>query len=122
MKQFLVKVNGNTYDVTVDEVGCIPASAAPAQTPAAAPAPAPAAPASPANVSGGTAISAPMPGTVLKLLVNVGDQVSENQPVVVLEAMKMENDRPSTVSGKVLSVNVNQGDSVESGQTLIVIG
>ncbi len=121
MKQFLVKVNGNTYDVTVDEVGCIPASAAPnsAQAPAAPATPA-AAPATSAN--GGTAITAPMPGTVLKVLVNVGDQVEENQPVVVLEAMKMENDIPSTVSGKVLAVNVNQGSSVESGQALIVVG
>lgn len=119
MKQFLVKVNGNTYDVTVDEVGCIPASQAPAAAPA-APAQAPAAPA--ANVSGGTSIVAPMPGTVLKVLVKVGDQVQENQPVMVLEAMKMENDIPSTVSGKVLAVNVNQGASVESGQALVVIG
>ncbi len=124
MKQFLVKVNGNTYDVTVDEVGCIPASAA---APAAAPAPAPAeapkaAPAPAAPVSGGTEITAPMPGTILKMLVNVGDQVAENQPVVVLEAMKMENDIPATVAGKVLAVNVKQGDSVESGQALIVIG
>ena len=121
MKQFLVKVNGNTYDVTVDEVGCIPASTAPAPT--AAPVEAPkSAPSVAAPVSGGTEITAPMPGTILKLLVNVGDTVSENQPVVVLEAMKMENDIPATVGGKVLAVNVNQGDSVESGQALIVIG
>jgi len=117
MKQFLVKVNGNTYDVAVDEVGCIPASAAPAAAPAEAPKAAPA-----ANVSGGTSVVAPMPGTVLKLLVKVGDQVQENQTVAVLEAMKMENDIPSTATGKVIAVNVNQGDSVESGQALIVIG
>lgn len=120
MKQFLVKVNGNTYDVTVEETGCIPASAAPAAQAPAAPAPAPAAPA--ANVSGGASVVAPMPGTILKVLVNVGDQVSENQPLIVLEAMKMENDIPSVASGKVLAINVKQGDSVEAGQALIVVG
>lgn len=121
MKQFLVKVNGNTYDVTVEETGCIPASAAPAaQASAPAAAPAPAAPA--ANVSGGASVVAPMPGTILKVLVNVGDQVSENQPLIVLEAMKMENDIPSVASGKVLAINVKQGDSVEAGQALIVVG
>ena len=119
MKQFLVNVNGNKYEVTVEETGCIPASAAPA--PAAAPA-APAAPAPAANVSGGTSVAAPMPGTILKVLVNVGDQVAENQPLIVLEAMKMENDIPSVAAGKVLAINVKQGDSVEAGQALIVIG
>ena len=117
MKQFLVKVNGNTYDVTVDEVGVVPASQA---APAAAPATPKAAPS--ASVSGGTKITSPMPGTILKVLVNVGDTVKENQPLIVLEAMKMENDIPSLASGKVLSIDVKQGDSVESGQTLIVIG
>ena len=122
MKQFLVNVNGNKYEVTVEETGCIPASAAPAApAPAAAPA-APAAPAPAANVAGGASVTAPMPGTILKVLVNVGDQVSENQPLIVLEAMKMENDIPSVASGKVLAINVKQGDSVEAGQALIVIG
>ena len=118
MKQFLVKVNGNSYEVTVDELGVIPGSAA-AKTVADAPAKS-AAPA--AKTSGGTNVTSPMPGTILKVLVNVGDQVSENQPVIVLEAMKMENDIPAPVSGKVISVETKQGDSVESGQTLIVIG
>lgn len=119
MKQFLVKVNGNTYDVTVEETGCIPASAAPAAQAPAAPAPAPAAPA--ANVSGGASVVAPMPGTILKVLVNVGDQVSENQPLIVLEAMKMENDIVAPEDGTVASVNVAVGSAVEAGETMATL-
>lgn len=118
MKQFLVKVNGNSYEVTVDELGVIPESAA-KKAEAAAPAPKEA---PKASVSGGTNVTSPMPGTILKVLVKVGDTVEENQPVIVLEAMKMENDIPAPVSGKVVSVETKQGDSVESGQTLLVIG
>ncbi len=118
MKQFLVKVNGNSYEVTVDEMGVIPESAAKSTQPAAeAKQEAPK-----ASVSGGTNVTSPMPGTILKVLVKAGDAVEENQPVIVLEAMKMENDIPAPVSGKVVSVETKQGDSVESGQTLLVIG
>lgn len=127
MRKFLINVNGKSYDVEVTEVGGV--AAEPVVAPAAAPAPAapatsvaaPAAkaPAAPAN---GTSVSAPMPGTILKVNVSVGSTVNEGDAVVVLEAMKMENDIPAPCSGKIVAVNVNQGDTVESGDTLVVIG
>ena len=62
-----------------------------------------------------------MPGTILKVNVNVGDSVNEGDAVVVLEAMKMENDIPAPCSGKVVAVNCKQGDTVETGAVLVVI-
>lgn len=123
MKSYVITVNGNSYNVTVEEVGGAVASApvmqaAPVQAPVAAPkAAAPAA--VPAN---GTKVEAPMPGTVLKLNVKVGDTVAEGQAVAVLEAMKMENDIPAPCAGKVVSVNVNTGATVETGTVIAVIG
>lgn len=118
MKRFNITVNGKAYDVAVEEVGggAAPAAAAPAPV-AAAPAPA-AAPAAPA---GGTAIKAPMPGTILDVKVSVGSTVTEGQVVAILEAMKMENDIPSTVSGKVVAVNVKKGDTVNSDDVIITV-
>ena len=121
MKNYIITVNGKSYDVSVEEVGGAVASA-PVMTaaPVAAPAaPKAAAPAAPAN---GTKVEAPMPGTVLKLNVKVGDTVSEGQAVAVLEAMKMENDIPAPCAGKVVSVNVNTGATVETGTVIAVIG
>lgn len=130
MRKFLINVNGKSYDVAVEEVkdGSTPVMMEmPQPTVAAAPA-APAAPAAapkaaaPAANAAGTKIESPMPGTIMKVNVKVGDTVNEGDPVIVLEAMKMENDIPATVSGKVVAVNVANGDTVESGATLIVIG
>lgn len=129
MRKFLINVNGKSYDVAVEEVkdGTAPVmmaapqpAAAPAPAPAAAPAAAPKAAAA-ANVAG-TKVEAPMPGTIMKVNVKVGDSVNEGDTVAVLEAMKMENDIPAPVSGKVVAVNVSNGDSVESGTALIVLG
>lgn len=122
MKSYVITVNGNSYNVTVEEVGGAVASApvmqaAPVAAPQAAPKAAPAA--APAN---GTKVEAPMPGTVLKLNVKVGDTVAEGQAVAVLEAMKMENDIPAPCAGKVVSVNVNTGATVETGTVIAVIG
>ena len=122
MKNYIITVNGKSYDVSVEEVGGAVASA-PVMTaaPVAAPAAAPkaAAPQAPAN---GTKVEAPMPGTVLKINVKVGDTVAEGQAVAVLEAMKMENDIPAPCAGKVVSVNVNTGATVETGTVIAVIG
>ena len=123
MRKFIINVNGKSYDVEVEEVGAV-ASAAPVQ--AAAPVAAPSAPAAPAaapaaNVAG-TKAESPMPGTILKVNVNVGDTVTEGQAIMVLEAMKMENEIPAPCAGKVVSVNVKQGDAVETGTVLAVIG
>lgn len=124
MKRFNITVNGKAYDVAVEEIGggapvaAAPVAAAPA--PAAAPVATPAPAAAPANVEG-TKVSAPMPGTILDIKVKVGDEVSEGQVLLILEAMKMENDIPATATGKVAAINVNKGDTVNSNDVLVVI-
>lgn len=138
MKKFNITVNGKSYEVEVEEIGGVMSSAPvarPVATPvaapsAAAPAPAaapsapaakPAAPA-PAPVAGGETITSPMPGTILDIKVNVGDTVASGAVLVILEAMKMENEIMAPVAGKVVSINVNKGASVNSGDVLVVIG
>ena len=119
MKEYTITVNGVAYDVTVDEKGNGGASVAPSTAPAvkaAAPAPA-AAPAKAAQ--GNISVTAPMPGKVLAVKVNVGDSVQSGAPVLVLEAMKMENDIVAPKDGKVVAINVKVGDSVESGAVLV---
>ncbi|MBR1864576.1 MAG: acetyl-CoA carboxylase biotin carboxyl carrier protein subunit [Ruminococcus sp.] len=122
MKRYNITVNGKAYDVAVEELdaGAAPAAAAPAAAPAPAPkaAPAPA----PAAAVEGTKVTAPMPGTVLDIKVSVGDTVSAGQAVVVLEAMKMENDINAPVAGKVLSINTTKGSQVDTGAVIAVIG
>ena len=75
----------------------------------------------PGSAAGGTKVSTPLPGTILDVFVNVGDQVKSGQTVVLLEAMKMENNIEADTDGTVTSVNVRKGDSVLEGDTLIVI-
>ena len=122
MKRFNITVNGKSYDVAVEEVGgAAPAPVAPVA--AAAPAPAPAAPAAAAApaVAEGTPIKAPMTGNILDVKVNVGDTVSVGQVLVVLEAMKMENDIVASVAGKVTSIAVKKGDTVNSDDVIATI-
>ena len=76
----------------------------------------------PAASAGGSKVVTPLPGTILDVFVNVGDKVTAGQRVVLLEAMKMENNIESDVAGTVTAVSVRKGDSVLEGQTLIVIG
>lgn len=131
MKKFNITVNGKTYEVDVEEIGGVSApapvrrqeapAAAPAPAKAAAPAPAPVAAPAPA-VEGGEAVTSPMPGTILDIKVNVGDSVADGAVLVILEAMKMENEIMASRAGKVLSINVNKGASVNSGDVLVVIG
>ena len=112
MKRYTITVNGNAYDVTVDEAD---GSAAPV----AAPAPKKAAPAkkaaAPAGAQGNATVNAPMNGTIVDVKVKVGDKVTNGTVIAVLEAMKMENDIVSDKDGVVASVNVNKGDAVETG-------
>ena len=130
IKKFNVKVNGNSYEVEVEEIKDGVQPVAPAvQRPAAAPAPAPAAPtaapapkAAPVAVSGAGTVAAPMPGTVLDIMVKEGDVVKSGQVCVILEAMKMENDLPAPCDGTVKSVNVTKGASVNTADVLVVIG
>ena len=125
MKKFLIKVNGNQYDVEVEEVKAEGGAVQPAAR-ASAPAPAPAAPAPKAAEApvpaGAATITAPMPGTILKVNVSVGDTVKKGQVVLLLEAMKMENEITAPVDGKILSVNVSKGVQVSAGDTLVAIG
>lgn len=130
MRQFKITVNGKAYDVQVEEngVASAPVVAAPATSVAAAPVAAPATPATepvaapaPAAAGEGTAVEAPMPGTILKVLVSNGQAVNSGDAVVVLEAMKMENEITAPCSGTVTAVCVNQGDSVDAGKVLVTI-
>lgn len=129
MRKFNVTVNGTVYEVEVEEVGAVsaPVAAAPApaaaSAPAAAPKAAPAAPAAPKvqGSAGATAVNSPMPGTILKMNVSVGQQVKSGDVLCVLEAMKMENDIPAPSDGVVASVNVQKGASVNSGDVLVTL-
>lgn len=119
MKNLIVTVNGVAYQVTVEEnTGAAPVAAAPAPVaPAVAPAPA-AAPAAPAGAAGSVVVSAPMPGNILDVKVKPGDSVKAGDVLMILEAMKMENEISAPQDGTVAGVNVRKGDTVNSGDTL----
>ena len=125
MKQFKITVNGKTYDVAVEEsngVASAPAAApvatpAPAAAPIAAPAPA-AAPAAPA-ATGAEKVNSPMPGNIIDIKVAAGDTVTNGQTLLILEAMKMENEIKAPCDGTVAGVHVAKGDTVDSGALLI---
>ena len=118
MKAYKVTVNGNVYEIVLEVIdkADIKTPAAPAPAPAAAPA-APVAPAS----AGATTITAPMPGTILKVNVANGQAVKKGDVLMILEAMKMENEIMAPADGTVSSVNVNAGASVEAGATLCTL-
>ena len=144
MRRFLIKVNGKDYDVAVEEIGAgvpmpsmsmpaapvgpaAPAPAAPAPAASAPEAPAPAAEQSAAPAVdiasvGGTKTESPMPGNILEVRVKVGDTVSEGDVIVILEAMKLENEIMAPCSGKVVAINAHKGDVVNTGDILFVIG
>ena len=131
--KYKVTLNGRTYEVEVeagkamllDEYEAIapaPVAAAPvAAAPSAAPAPA-AAPAAPAVTGAGEAVTAPMPGNILKVNVTAGQAVKAGTVLVVLEAMKMENEIMAPKDGTVTQVVVSKGSSVDTGAPLVVIG
>ena len=113
MKKYVVNVNGEKFEIEVELLGEVPA----ASTAAAAPAPT----AAPAAAGAGEKVSAPMPGTILGVNVNVGDTVSEGQVLFILEAMKMENEIMAPKAGKVTTVSVSKGSAVQSGDALCTI-
>lgn len=121
MKNYKITVNGNVYDVTVEETGSsASAYSAPAVSlPKAAPVPA-AAPVA-AGAEGSVKISAPMPGKVLSVKVSAGEKVTKGQIIMILEAMKMENEIVASQDGTVASINVNEGASVEAGAVLATL-
>jgi len=123
MKKYRVNVNGTTYEVELEDIsGGASSAAAPAAPAPAAPAPAPAAvAAAPAATGAGEPINAPMPGNILKVNVQAGQAVKSGDVLMILEAMKMENEIMCPKDGTVTAVTVNAGATVESGQVLCTI-
>lgn len=137
MKNYTITVNGTAYEVTVEEgftgaasAAPAPRAAAPAPKPApapAAPAPAPApaapapAPAPAAPAAGSVPVTAPMPGKILGVKLQAGAAVKRGQVILILEAMKMENEIVAPQDGTIASINVAVGDMVEPGATLATL-
>ena len=103
MKNYRITVNGTSYDVSVEELSG-----------GAAPAPA-------AGGAGSVKVSSPMPGKILAVKANVGDSVKKGQVILILEAMKMENEVVAPEDGTIASIDVTVGASVESGDTLATL-
>ena len=120
MKNLRITVNGTAYDVQVEELGesAAPAAAAPAAAPKAAAAPKPAAS---AGAQGSIAVKAPMPGTVVNVVVSAGQAVKSGDDLVFIEAMKMETPVKAPQDGTVATVDVSKGEAVESGKVLVTL-
>lgn len=118
MKNYRITVNGTSYDVSVEELsgGAAPVAAPVAAAPVVAPAPAAA-----AGGAGSVKVSSPMPGKILAVKANVGDSVKKGQVILILEAMKMENEVVAPEDGTIASIDVTVGASVESGDTLATL-
>jgi len=119
MKNYRITVNGTAYDVAVEELGAGAVAAAPAAVPAAAPVAAPAPAAS--GSAGSITVSSPMPGKILSVKASVGQAVKKGDVILVLEAMKMENEVVAPEDGTIASINVSANDSVEAGDTLATL-
>jgi biotin carboxyl carrier protein len=133
MKKFLIKVNGSQYEVEVEEIReditnietvsqARAAMPSPATVAAPKAAPAPKKPAAPVNnpvPAGANTVTAPIPGVVLGINVNVGDNVKKGQVLMILEAMKMENEIVAPSDGQVSSINITKGASVNAGDVLV---
>ncbi len=125
MKKYTITVNGTAYEVEVEEAGVVASApkaapkAAPAPAPKAAPAPAPKAAAPVA--AGATTVSAPMPGKVLSVNVKAGDAVKSGDVLLILEAMKMQNEIMAPADGTVSDVRVSAGQTVATGDVMIVL-
>jgi len=143
MKEYKYKINGNEYNVAVEELEGNKASVTvngksyqveldrpakpvvtkPVARPAAAPTAAPVAAApAPRPTAGGAGIKAPLPGVILDIKVKVGDAVAKGQTVAILEAMKMENNINADRDGQVVAINVEKGQSIAEGTDIITLG
>lgn len=122
MKNYTITVNGNVYDVTVEEKGAGAVAAAPVAAPVAAPAAAPATAAPKASAGAGSIqVKAGAAGKVFKIEANVGQSVKSGDPVVIIEAMKMEIPVVAPEDGTVASIDVAVGDPVEAGAVLATL-
>lgn len=113
MKKYRVNVNGSLYEIEIEEMSA-PATMSAPTAPAAAPVS--------AAPAGGQKVEAPMPGTILDIKVQAGQSVKKGDVLIILEAMKMENEIMAPCDGKVTGVNVRKGDSVETAALLCTIG
>ncbi|MBP1043223.1 acetyl-CoA carboxylase biotin carboxyl carrier protein subunit [Vagococcus sp. BWB3-3] len=127
LRKFKISIDGKAYLVEMEEVGGVSGSVvSPVAAPVATSVPVEVAPTteivpvSSTDVEG-EAMTSPMPGTIIKILVNVGDEVQENQPLMILEAMKMENQVVATKNGKVAGIHTLLGSVVNAGDELITI-
>lgn len=120
MKNYTITVNGKVYDVVVEEkVGAAPGPISAAPTAPSTPAVAPAVPAPAAGgAQGSVVINAPMPGKILAVKASVGQAVKKGDVILLLEAMKMENEVVASDDGTIASINVASGDMVEAGDVL----
>ena len=125
MKKFNVTVNGTAYDVEVNEVKAAAPKAAPKAAPAAAPkaapAPAPAAAAAPVP-AGAETVKAPMPGKILSVAVSAGQAVKKGETLLILEAMKMQNEIAAPHDAVVSEVRVSANQTVSTGDDMVVLG
>lgn len=127
IKKYNITVNGNTYEVEVEEVGSVTASQVtrpavverPQPQHVSTPQPKVESNPKPTSIEGGDVINAPMPGTINDVKVKVGDSVKKGQVLLILEAMKMENEIMSPSDGIIASVNVSKGASVNAGDVLV---
>ncbi len=119
MKSYAITVNGIVYDVTVEEkaAGAAPMAAAAAAAAAPAPTPAPKAPAA-SGSAGSVEVTSPMPGKILDIKAAPGQSVKKGEVILLLEAMKMENEVVAPQDGTIASIDVNSGDMVEAGNVL----
>lgn len=142
MRKFIVNVNGTAYEVEVEEIGGAPgrpmpranagrapmrAAPAPRSAPVSRPAASVAAPATPAApaasaVSGGNVVSTPMTGNIVDIKVKVGDSVKAGDVLLILEAMKMENEITAPSAGTVKELKASKGIAVNTGDVLAIIG
>ena len=129
--KYIVTLNGKNYEVEVEEteaviIGVTDAApavpAAPVAAPSPAPAAAPSAPAAPASAADGTKVLSPMPGNILAVNVSVGAAVKAGDVLLVLEAMKMENDIVAPCDGTVKQILVQKGSTVATDDLLAVVG
>lgn len=117
MKNYRITVNGTAYDVAVEELGAAPAApVAPVAAPAAAPVAAPA-----KTGAGSISVTSPMPGKILAVKASVGQAVKRGEVVLILEAMKMENEVVAPEDGTIASIDVAVGAAVEAGDTLATL-